>query len=292
MKKVLFIVIPVFLFSGRIFALDIALSGGAGNIAFGNERLSSLGQAGLGFTPSLYPFGRVLINGDLPRFIGFNAGFERDAILRNRVFANIAFRLNFINLEIGPFAGIFNSKEKPIKPGISALLDLKFPGIIFFSVRGASTLGTALRDPGDYVQESGSLALGFWVPHVECVLSINARDFARQTDGDVLIRDEQIRYQFTGNIFARFVPYRVRLDLGYQKLKRSYTTAGKTQGDELDSLFIGAEVVFTAGPAFRFLLGGEMPVYSWGKSPLKGPDSRSPLFQAHGGFIWTLPKKP
>jgi hypothetical protein len=292
MKKALFIAIPVFLLSGCIFALDIAVSGGAGNIAFGDDRLSSLGQEGLGFTPSLYPFGRVLISGDSSRFIGFNAGFERDAILKNRVFTNIALRLNFINFEIGPFAGTFNSKEKPVKPGISTLLDMKFPGIIFFSVRGASTLGTALRDSGDYAQESASLALGFWVPHVECVLSVNARGFARQTDGDVLIRDEQIRYQFTGNVFARFVPYRLRLDLGYQKLKRSYTSAGKTQGDELDSLFIGAEIVLMTGPGFRFLLGGEMPVYSWGKKPLQGPDSQSLLFQAHGGFIWTLPKKP
>jgi hypothetical protein len=291
-RGLIFILIPVFLLSGRIFALDLRVSGGAGNIAFEDERRSSLGHGGLGFTPVLYPLGQVMIRGNYSRAVGFNAGFERDAILRNRFFTNIAFRLGIINFEIGPFAGVFNSREKPIKPGISTVLGVEIPGILFLSVHGASTLGSSLRISGDYVQETASAALGFWVPHVECIFGVHAKGFTRQWDQDLLTRDEQIRYQFRGNIFSRSVPYSLRLDLGYQRLKRAYIAPGVNQEDELDSLFIGFEVLYRIGSRFRLFLGGEMPVYSWGKKPLAGPDSRALLFQAQGGFTWTLPERP
>jgi hypothetical protein len=72
---------------------------------------------------------------------------------------------------------------------------------------------------------------------------------------------------------------------------------GITERDELNALFAGFDLVFIPRAAIAFFLGAEIPFYFWeenflGGSKLQGPDSRPPLFQAHGGFIWTLPKKP
>ncbi|MDR3174360.1 MAG: hypothetical protein LBU19_08930 [Treponema sp.] len=278
--------------AGGIFALDLTVLGGAGNTAFEDNRLSPLGDEGLRFTPRLYSQGSLLLEGNYSRVVGFRTGFERDPILKDRVIADIVFRGSFLKFELGPFVGILNSPEKPVKPGISAALRLEFPGVIFGSVQAASALGTALSIPGDYAQEKGTIAFGFWVPHVLCIFSINTKGFSRLGDQRILIRDEQIRYQFTGNVFSWSVPYGARLDLGYQQLKRSYTSlAGDTKTDKLNSLYIGAEIVFTLRSVLRLFLGGEMPVYSWGTKPLTGPERRTRLFQVHGGFTWTLPAR-
>lgn len=282
-------VILALLLSCGVFALDLTVSGGAGNLSFGDERLSSLGQQHLSFSPSLYPLGSVMIDGDHSRFISFHGGFERDALLKNRVITNIALYLKPIKVEIGPFMGVFNTPKRPINPGFSATLGLEFPGILFGSVHAASTIGTGLRVPGDYVQKTGFLDLGFWVPHVICAFGVHTKNFTQQKDRDLVIEDEQIRYQFTGDIFTKNAPYTIRVNLGYQELRRSYTTLGNTQRDELHSVFIGLELTYMVRSTLGFFLGGEMPVYSWGEKPLKGPDPRVLLFQAHGGFTWTLP---
>ncbi|MDR3167239.1 MAG: hypothetical protein LBT93_04790 [Treponema sp.] len=293
MKKTwVFIPLLVFFLSRGVFALELTVSGGAGNIIFGDDRLNSLGQEGLGFSSNWSPLGYILLEGDFSPFAGFTMGFERDALLRNRVIMNIALRFNHIQFEVGPFMGLFNTPTRPVKAGVSATLGLEFPGLLFGSIHGAATLGPGFRVPGnypgDYIQEKGSLILGFWVPYVVCSLGIHTKNFIQRRDSDLLIEDEQIRYLFRGDLFVRNVPYTIQVNLGYQELKRSYTTAGNTQRDELDSLFIGFELVYMPRSTLRFFLGGEMPVYSWGKRPLRGPDPHVPLLQVHGGFTLTL----
>jgi hypothetical protein len=56
-------------------------------------------------------------------------------------------------------------------------------------------------------------------------------------------------------------------------------------------MYIGFEGSYQIVPAFRLILGMEMPVYAWGEQPLKGPEKTAVLYQFRGGFVWTLPEK-
>ena len=297
MKKALFFLFILTL-PPRIFALDLELSGGLGNYAFDRERTSALSDPNVegAFKPQLFPLILARLSGAYKNF-AWNAGFERDPLLRNRLLANLKLDLDYFFLELGPFVGIFNSAKLPLNPGISAGLGLVVPGIIFIQAGGSSSLGTVMDIKGNYFQNSGDLAAGFWVPHVICSLNMGVRNFTLREEANVLIEDGLSRYFFRADVFTKNVPFTIRVDLGYQSLRRSYTSekietnnlVKDTQTDEFKSIFIGLEGAYTFSPALKFLLGGEMPVYYWGVRPMKDPPKGTFLFEARAGIIWTLP---
>jgi hypothetical protein len=276
--------------SGSLHALDLRFFGGGGNLSFDPERESTLGSAGTRFDPSLYPFGALSLEGAYSNMVDYRVSFERDPVLRNRMFAGAGFSFGFLRLEFGPFIGIFNTDEQIISPGIAASLGLEFPGILFGSLKGASTIGSLALFPGDFIQETGEIALGFWVPHVVCTFSINAKSFTERKSDDLLVKDEHTRYQFRADVFTKNVPYTIRVDLGYQSLRRSYLPeVGDSETDELKSFYAGFEGSYRIVPSFQLLLGAEMPVYIWGEKPLKGPERTTFMYQFHAGFVFTFP---
>jgi hypothetical protein len=287
MKRIGIVILGIwFTISPDVFGLDFRLAGGLGNLAFDKDREQALGAET--FESVKYPFGLVRLEGDYSDIISFDVGFEMDPILRNRITTNISFNTDYIRLDIGPFMGAFNTKEKIINPGISSTLTLEIPGILSGSVSAASTLGAAVNTPGDYLQEMGEIALGFWIPHVICTLSLQSKAFTEQADTDLVTKDERIRYQLRADVFSKNVPYTVYVDMGYQSLKRSYITS-VTDTDEYKSIYTGFEATLRLNSFFKLILGAEMPVYSWAEKPLTKP-GKSLFFQAHAGFIVTIPE--
>jgi hypothetical protein len=275
---------------GTLHALDLRLFGGAGNLSFDPERKTTFGSEGARFEPCLFPFGLISLEGTYSSMVDYRVSFERDPVLRNRVLAAAGFTFSFLRLEFGPFMGVFNTDEQIINPGIAAALGLEFPGILFGSLKGASTIGSPALFSGDFMQQTGEIAMGFWVPYVVCTLSISNKSFTGRKTGDLLIKDEHTRYQFRADVFTKNVPYTIRVDMGYQSLKRSYSPGGNdAETDELKSVYAGFEGTYRIVPSFQLILGMEMPVYIWGEKPLKGPERQTLMYQFQAGFVWTLP---
>jgi hypothetical protein len=271
------------------FALDLKVSGGLGNNVFSPGARAPLGEGQ--FSPSYFPLALVDLRGNFSNMIGFAVTFERDPILRNRINAGVGIDTDYLHLDIGPFIGVFNAAEKPLNPGITAALGLKIPGIIFGSVTAASTIGNSLVKPGDYTQEWGEVSLGTWIPYVLGAVTINMSGFTERISMDLIRKDERVRYQLDADVFAKNVPYAIYIDMGYQTLKRMYIGADQIQTDELRSIYVGFEAVFTISPVFSILAGLEMPAYTWGAPPLKGPPINTPLFQTHAGVVISFPER-
>jgi len=284
--------------SSRLFALDLELTGGLGNLAFDKSRTTALSNANVAgaFSPQLFPLALVRLSGDY-RSLTWNMGFQRDPLVRNRLFGNLRADLGNFFIEAGPVIGIFNSSKLPLNPGISAALGFAVPGIVFVRADGSSTLGSAMDITGSYFQNTGDLSAGFWVPHVICSLNLDAKNYSSREKANLLVTDALIRYFFRADVYTKNVPYTIRLDLGFQKLSRYYATekidsnnnfVKDTETDDFKSVFLGVEGTYTFNSAFRLLLGAEMPVYSWGGRPMKDPPKSAFLFEAHAGIIWTL----
>jgi hypothetical protein len=288
----LFVVFTV-LSPGKVPGLDLRIQGGAGNVSFDTGRGQSLGDET--FNPRLYPTGLISFSGIHADRLHYSAAFERDPVLRNRLTAAVGLDLSFVQFEAGVLVSPFNTREKPISPGAMGGLTLTWPGVIFGSVKGSSTLGSSLGLVGDHIQETAEIAFGFWVPNVICVFSFSQGGFSRRSSEILIIKDERIRYQFTADIHAKNVPYTVQVNMGYQSLGRSYSPAGPVFGtsdtDELKSVFLGFEGALQVTPGLRILAGAEVPVYSWAKEPMKKPDANTALFSVHAGVIWTLSGK-
>ncbi|MDR2370719.1 MAG: hypothetical protein LBD71_04500 [Treponema sp.] len=281
------------LLPGKAPGLDLRIQGGTGNVSFDTTRESSL--AGETFNPRLYPAGLVSFSGIHADWIHYSAAFERDPVLRNRLTAAVGLDLSFVKFEAGVLIGPFNTREKPISPGAMGGLTLTWPGVIFGSVKGSSTLGSSLGLTGDYIQETAEIAFGFWVPNVICGFSFSSAGFSRRSSEILIIKDQRTRYQFTADVHAKNVPYTVKVNMGYQNLGRLYSPAGSAFGvsdtDELKSVFLGFEGAWRVVPGLQILAGAEMPLYSWAKEPMKKPDSNAALFSVHAGVIWTLAGK-
>jgi hypothetical protein len=295
MKHIRFLICGALLFlgslAGTLYALDLRVLGGMGNLSFDPGREAAVG-AGARIGPSIYPLGAVSLDGKFSEIADFSFTYERDPLLKNRLLANLGVQFGAAKLDFGPFLGLFNGGGQFLNPGVTAALGFEFPGIIFGSLEAASSIGSLAALPGEYLQQTGEIALGFWVPYVVCTLSVNTRAFTQRKSDTLVIKDEATRYQFRADMFTKNVPYTVYIDLGYQSLKRSYAPSGSpSEGDELKSLYAGFELTYQFVPAFRMLLGAEMPVYAWGEHPLKGPERSVFLYEFRAGFIWTLPEK-
>jgi hypothetical protein len=216
--------------------------------------------------------------------------------LRNRVFASLAIDLDYVSLEIGPIIGFFNSEEQAVNPGFLGGIQAELPGIFFANLEASSSLGSVPDITGNYNQKSADIAAGFWVPYVICSVNFNTRSYAAQEEDNLLTEDSLIRYFFRADVYTKNVPYTLRVDLGYQKLKRSYvryvikgaSLEKSVEIDEFKSFFLGLEGTYTLFPGFKIILGAEFPVYSWSVRPMKDPDKGSFLFRARTGILWTL----
>ena len=289
-KAALTLFIIVLLSSQPIFSLDLEFIGGLGNLAFNNDRTMALSDdvnPGA-FSSNFYPLIRTGMSGEYRNF-SFKAGFERDPILRNRFFTNLRADFNYFYVETGPFIGLFNSQKQPFNPGLSAAMGLQIPGIIFAELNGSSTLAAPLDLTGFYYQNNGGISLGFWVPYVVCSLNMIVKNYAYHKETDLIIKDSLNRYFFRADVYTKNIPYTIQVDLGFQNLSRSYYLQDLT--DEFKSIFMGLEVTYTLNQSVKFIFGGEMPVYSWSKSPMKNPPKSSFLFEAWTGAVWTLQGK-
>ena len=301
MKKILIpLLILFFCQTDWASPLEIEISGGVGNIAYDKSNTAALSgdedNPGA-FKPMYYPLVLARVSGEFGG-LGYNVGFERESILRNRLFANIRLDHEYFFIEAGPVFGLFNTDKLPVNPGVSAALGLMYPGIIFAEAAGSSTLAAIpMEKEGNYSQISADLRAGFWVPYVICSFNMSLKSFSLREKTTLLIEDEQIRYFFRADAFTKNFPYTVRVDLGYQNLKRSYTSmevvvskiVQTSISDEFKSFFIGIEGIFSLGPDWKLLLGAEMPFYSWAERPMMEPPKSTILFEARMGFIWTPP---
>ena len=288
MKKVIFCFLLAFMILiSPVFSLDLKFIGGFGNLSFDSDQKSPLSIDEERFTPNFFPLAIVELS-DGFNIVSYNVGFDRSPILRNRLYANIRADWQYFHIHGGPFVGLFNSMGLPVSPGLSAGLGFTVPGIIFVEAAGSSTIGILMDKTDNYFQRSGDISAGFWVPYVICSLNLYLRNFAYRDNSDLLIEDLATRYFFRADVYTKNMPFTICVDLGFEKLSRSYTYSD-TDTDELKSVYMGLEGNFSLHPAVKMLLGAHIPVYSWAVRPMGDPPKKSFLFQAWAGVIWTLP---
>lgn len=282
-KKVLFLLIFICFSGFTVTAMNLEFTGGLGNINFNQERETALSAEDGAFSPEFFTHILARLSGE-HNSIRYNAGFERLPILNNRFFGNIGIDFDYVSLESGFFLGLFNSSKLPVNPGIAAGLGLHIPGRVFVRAFGSSTLGLPMEVMNNYSQISGELSAGFWVPNVVASLNLSTQTNTVRKTPDLLIQDTLTRYFFRADVHSKGTPYKIRIDLGFEALSRTYPD----ETDEFKSIFLGFEGIYTVNPVLRLLIGVEMPVYSWGVRPLQDPPRGTMLFQARTGIIWTF----
>jgi hypothetical protein len=287
---------------GFLGAVEIELTAGVGNLAFDPGRKEPFDEELPKFTGYDFFMGNLNIKGTMLEKFGYNIRFNRDIILQNVLSGSLMIDLDYVNFEFGPFIGILSTPERMMNVGLTGGIGFAYPGIVFLSVKGASTLGTQFEYAGDYSQESGEVVIGCWLPYVIPSVSAGIKSFTKLNKNFILIRDEYIRYQASAEIFAKNFPLTGRLDFGYETLARTYKNkrpdidtsnlyevTDDVQTDEIMAMFAGAEVKWQINKIVRIIAGFEMPIYTWAEKPVrKMINSDSFFYQCKAGVVFTF----
>lgn len=272
--------------TGPAHALDLSVEA-----LFGNMNLDWAGDAPLTaaeYPANLWLYGaRVGVTERLgPGFV-LDVGYETDPIIRHIVRSVVAYEQGYVRIAAGPILGAFNSATTPIKAGISAGIRVDLPGAVFLSARAESSMGAGLIAEGDYAQELSQLEAGWYIYNAICSVSLLTRKFYYVDAPGSILADASNRYAFSVDMFRKGAPYKIKLDLGYQDLSRTYPAGTK---ETLGVAFIGAQVTADIADGLSLLASLESGVYAFGLDELagKGPNPSAFLFRAGLGLRYTL----
>jgi len=262
--------------AASVSSLDLGVQTWAGNLGFATDRTSTDTR----FPGSRYFWGLSLYGSQpISDKFGFETGFYSDPVLRNISYTLFTYNEKVISLGVGPFFGFFNDSGTLLKSGISTSVKLELPGVVFVSFRSDSSIGGALVQEGDYLQQRDTISLGFWVLNAICTLSLDTRKFEQKTDVDTVV-DSLTVYSFATDIFQKNVPYRLIVKFSYQSLAREFITGAVTA--TLNSLVLGTEADITMTGSLILQAGIEGSVYSFGQGTLVG-SSEAFLFRTFAG---------
>jgi hypothetical protein len=218
------------------------------------------------------------------------AGWRYDPVLRSQAYASLRYNMGFAELSFGPFFGLFNGLDTPLKPGLSSGVRIEAPGIAYFAFKVDSSIGSGLVKVGDYSQSRSELSAGLYLRNAICSFGLYASDFAFKESATLETVTSTQLYDFSVDIFKKNVPYRIYLHSGYEFLGKTFVpSSGSSTTDALGAVVLGAKLSIDASPNFSFYLGFEASVYTFGLDHLVSPLSPAPTnFYFNAGIGFTI----
>ena len=261
-------------------AQEIEITGGINNFAFDPAETGQIQQ----FEGFPCIIGDIFLSNNINNILGYKFNITRDPVIRNYLNGNMTVNTENVNLEFGAFFGIDDTFKKP-DFGIAGSIELIFPGIIFLSVNGSTSVDIVNQFLGNNNRETVQARFGFWLPNLLPVLSAEIKTYTREEENSLIIRDESIRLMFSADIFAKNMPLIIRIDAGYDTFTRSYESEN-FNNVEFKNVFAGLEIKWQIIRQLRLIAGFEMPVYII--EPSVNPPNIINLFKAYGGLALTF----
>ena len=196
-------------------ALDLEASAFFGNLGLpwaGEEPLT-----GAQFPSDAWIYGgKAGFTDELGEGLSLYAGYETDPTLRHVVKGIISYESGMASISAGPRVGVFNTAQTPLKAGIEVGFRLDAPGIAFFSVDTASSMGVGLASAGDYSQEYSDISAGWYVYNAICSFSMTTKRYTRVLASGEPLVDASNDYLFSVDTYKKGAPYRVLTELARQ----------------------------------------------------------------------------
>jgi len=278
----------IFFFSAySCFGVDLEFSGRADNLYWsGDHRDTASGRTFQGTDLFLNLQGSI--TQELGDGLTFKGGLETDPILRNRAYSQLGFILDNFTLKFAPFLGCFNTTEKWFNPGLDALVEYTWPGLLF--VRGGFlTTFAPVAKPGDYYLSS--LTAGIGASLENGILSFNVVDKTAtvRLPGNLTTVDASTKYWVDVEMFLKNVPFRWAIVTGYQLTNRSYIFTDSENSTPVHALLVGGRVSWDFGLGTTAFFQWESSLFQQGwYSTILAVPSDAVIFQATAGVRYHL----
>lgn len=269
-KRVLSLVAICMITTVQVYALDLEALFTASNADFTDDRTEQ--------TRVLDPMDLRLgfrVSANLPISEAFFVEIEaaRDPVLRNIAFVNFVHRDQRITTSVGPYFGVLNAFGSPMqyfRPGLSAMVEVRFAHRVSFSFRSLYPFSRRLNSIGDYVQESSEMIFAVYLTNA--VLSVTYHDTAYTSLESVGTQvTEKQRYAFVANLHQKNTPYRIKLTFAYHDRTLTFPSATPATATvhSTGSLVLGTRFELDF-PHFTYILDLDNAVYTFGKKDLIG----------------------
>jgi hypothetical protein len=270
-------------------ALEIELAGGINNMTLQPESITASPEGAnyRGFQEYSMFYGEFALKNEISDKLGYNIAIVMDNILLNSLNGKVTANTDYVNFEFGLFAGIGDSLEKP-DAGIMGKIKFFYPGVVFLSLHGSSTLGSKYDFTSGNFRETAGAELGFWFGNFIPAVSAEVKGITRKPENAMTIHDELIRLHLGVDIFAKNFPVILRAGAGYEILTRSYNGADGEITGGLNALFAGLELELQVTKSLRITAGCEVPFLYTAEKPMQKPGSFLKLFNAYGGIAYTF----
>jgi hypothetical protein len=261
-----------------------------GGISFFNPGyLSTAANRSYNLQPQFNPLAEFIFSHNpVPNF-GFMLGFERDALLMNRILARIKGDWAVFGFEAGGFLGLLNPEEEILSPGVSLVAKAYlWDGFIMAQLRFDSALGRALNGPGDFLQDlyEAQIAVKYGWFIVDARGSY--RTFVRGTRGRVRVTSDWLKIGGGVTLSPDVLSFDIGLSGGYQELSLKYPFEEDPLDYSYNNIFIGYNMRFRLPRNIELFFDLELPV-----SPtdyFRQLDAAPSLMRAYVGLLWVLGK--
>lgn len=220
---------------------------------------------------------------------GFGFLYENDEILGHRIFASVDYRSAFLLARVGVFTGLFNAPNDYFTPGMSTEVGFDIPGLVFASVRTDRGFSSVLVKTGNYLQEMSNLTAGLYVPNAIASAQYEVKTFQQKTATGTTT-DRLNSYAFVTNIYAKNVPYRVRIRLAYEDLQKIFSDGTTSTIHGWGSLLLGTRLEIDFTRYLTYYADLDSNIYSFGTAELLGtnPDPSYFYFRASTGLRFDI----
>jgi len=204
---------------------------------------------------------------DLADGLQFKGGVEIDPILRWRAYAKMAFALDNLSLQFTPFLGTFNSTQKWFNPGLEALVEYTWPGLLF--VRGGFlTTFAPVSKSGDYYLSSQTAAVGFLMENGIVTFNIVDKSATFRVSDTLTTVDAATKYWLDTEMYVKNFPLHWAILTGFQITNRSYVTTSETTTPVYAAL-LGGRLAWDFGSGTQVFAQAESAVFKYGWSSTK-----------------------
>jgi hypothetical protein len=293
-RKFLLIILFFLLIPGICLrSLETGFEAAVGSLNFDPDRT----PADTDFSPYYLPVEfTVFASYPLDENMNLDITFSRDKILRNVLYGNFSFSRDYFSLKVGPFLGVGNTSETPIKSGLTASLEIRSPGSVFFRLRSGRSLNllnifqgealsSSVSSKGDFIQEDNEVCLGLYMHNTIVSLFIQSKIFTKNTNTYGTVSDSQTDYGVRSEVFQKNIPFHITLSFFYRNLTRYFEETTPSSEHTIGSLIFGTRVEYFFNPSFSMHGELESSVYSFGLNDLVGEFAGTDyLFTVRMGF--------
>lgn len=234
------------------------------------------------FSPYYLPLQySVFVSHRLDENMSFDLTYIKDNILRNVLFGNFSYEIDYFSLQVGPFFGLLNSTEVPVKAGILASIQVRSPGKLYILLRSGRSLnllnifkGNALSgsvsSEGDFIQENNEVRFGLYLRNTILSLFVKSKIFTEYTSLYGTVSDSQTDYGTQTEVFQKNIPFRIILSFFFRNMSRYYEDILAPTEHTIGSIIFGSQLEYSYNSRWMAYINLESSIYSFGLNDLIG----------------------